>query len=163
MSCVRALAIVLTVVVAASVPGCGAAHYQVTDDRRGDVNGRSFELVDTKADGTEWSFRARGNSLWVGFVRDEEIGELGELELTRIETQRLWELIENVDLGGRKRGRADRKRGTITLRLREPDGEGGHDLKTVLVPRKTRDDDLIALEDYLAELVKAHKQVEPAF
>jgi hypothetical protein len=165
MSVVRALVIVVCVAAAAaavSVPGCSAADHHTTGDRRGDVNGRSFELVSTRTDGTEWSFRARGNSLWIGFVRDEDIGDLGAVALSRREAARLWELIDNVDVGGRKRGKADRKRGTITLRLREPDGEGGHDLRTVLVSRKTTDEDVLALVDYLVELARTHKQVEPS-
>ena len=163
MSVVRALVIVLFVVVAASVPACGGADYHVSDDRRGDVNGRSFELVSTKADGTEWTFRARGNSLWVGYVREDDIGELGDIQLDRKETAQLWELIENVDVGGRKRGKPDARRGTVTLRLREPDGDGGHDIQTALVSRKTKDEDVLALAEYLVELVSVHKKVEPVF
>ena len=151
----------VTVVVAVSLPACGGADYRVSDDRRGEVNGRSFELVSTRVDGDEWSFRARGNSLWVGFVKGGTIGELGDLELGGKETARLWELIDQVDVGGRKRGKPDRKRGTVTLRLREPAGDGGHDLVTALVSRKTDDEDVLALADYLIRLVKLHARVEP--
>ncbi len=162
MNRVRALVIVLTVVVAVSLPACGGADYRVSSDRRGEVNGRSFELVSTRVDGDEWSFRARGNSLWVGYVRDAKIGELGELALDRKETARLWELIDLVDIGGRKRGKADRKRGTVTLRLSEPNDDGGHDLTTALVSRKTDDDDVLALAEYLIELVRVHAKMEPS-
>ena len=162
MKLVRRCAIILSAVVAASLPACGGADYQASADRKGEVNGRSFELVSTKPDGDEWSFRVRGNSLWVGFVRDAEIGELGDIELNGAETIKLWDLIDNVDVGGRKRGRDDRKRGTVTLRLREPDGEGGHDLATVRVSRKTDDEDVLSLADYLIELVTLHENVEPA-
>lgn len=163
MSSVRVLAIVLIALVAVSLPACSGADYQVSDDRRGEVNGRSFELVSTKSDGDEWSFRARGNSLWVGFVRGEKIGELGEIELSSKEARHLWDLIENVDVGGRKRGRPENRRGTITMRLREPNGDGarGHDLTTVFVPRRSDDEDVTALGDYLVDLVRLHKQVEP--
>jgi hypothetical protein len=165
MSGLRALVIVVSlaaVAAAASLPGCSAADHRLSGDRRGDVNGRSFELVSTRADGTEWSFRARGNSLWIGYVRDEDIGELGDIALDGPETARLWDLIDNVDVGGRARGKPDRKRGTLTLRLREPDGEGGHDLATVLVSRKTSDEDILNLSDYLIELARKHKHVEPS-
>lgn len=162
MDRVRALVIVVTVVVAVSLPACGGADYRVSDDRRGEVNGRSFELVSTRVDGDEWSFRARGNSLWVGFVKGGTIGELGDLELGGQETARLWDLIDQVDVGGRKRGKPDRKRGTVTLRLREPNDDGGHELTTALVSRKTDDDDVLALADYLIELVKLHAKMEPS-
>ena len=147
---------------AGSLAACSGADYRPTADRRGEVNDRSFELVSTRPDGTEWSFRARGNSLWIGYVREEDIGELGEIRLSGDEAARLWELIELVDVGGRKRGKEDRKRGTLTLRLREPDGDGAHDLRTVHLSRKTRDEDVLALADFLIELVNRHKQVEPS-
>ena len=159
----RRLVLVLALAaVAAGGVACGATDYQASSDRRGEVNARSFELVSTRADGDEWSFRARGNSLWVGFVRDDEIGELGETELGGKEAERLWELIEQVDVGGRKRGKADDRRGTVTMRLREPDGSGGHDLRTVFVSRKTKDADVLDLLDFLTELVTRHHQVEPS-
>ena len=147
---------------AVSVAGCGAADHHTDGDRRGDVDGRSFELVSTKADGNEWSFRARGNSLWIGYVRDEDVGELGTIELDGRETAKLWDLIDNVDVGGRPKGKQDRRRGTITLRLREPDDDGGHDLRTAFVSRKTDDEDVLALIDYLALLAQEHEHVEPS-
>jgi hypothetical protein len=164
MSSVRSLVIVVALAgaVSASVPACGGADHRLSDDRRGDVNGRSFELVSTRADGNEWSFRARGNSLWIGYVRDADIGELGDIVLDGRETAKLWDLIDNVDVGGRRKGKPDRRRGTITLRLREPDDIGGHDLQTALVSRRNDDEDLGALLDFLTELVSKHKHVEPS-
>lgn len=162
MIVVRALVIVVSVAVAASVPACSAADHRTSGDRRGDVDGRSFELVSARADGDEWSFRARGNSLWIGYVRDGDIGELGDIALDGREAAKLWDLIDNVDVGGRPRGKPDRRRGTITLRLREPGDDDGHDLATALVSRKTSDEDVLALSDYLIELARKHKHVEPS-
>lgn len=158
----RAFVVILTLLGAVSVAACGGPDYRVSADRRGEVNGRSFELVSTRVDGDEWSFRARGDSLWVGYVRDGKIGELGELTLTDAQTARLWDLIDEVDVGGRRRGQVDRKRGTVTLRLSEPDDDGGHTLRTALVSRKTTDDDVLALAEYLIELVRLHTKMEPA-
>ena len=145
-----------------SVPGCGGTDYQVSDDPRGEVNGRSFEFVSTKPDGTEWTFRIRGNSLWVGFVEKDKTGELGGIQLSGKERKKLWELIDMVDVGGRKRGKPDEKHGTVIMRMREVDGEE-HDSRTVHVSRRTEDEDVIALANYLIDLVEKHKKVSPAF
>lgn len=158
----RSLALSLAAALAAATPACGAADYQVKGDRQGEVNGRSFEFVSTKPDGTEWTFRARGNSLWVGYVGEEKVDDLGETRLRADEATRLWELVDLVDVGGRRPGREDRKHGTVTLRLREPDDDG-HDLTIVRVSRRTSDDDVLALADFLIELVQRHHHVEPAF
>jgi len=147
----------------ASVPACGGADYQVVDDPRGEVNGRSFEFVSTKPDGTEWTFRVRGNSLWVGFVEKTKTGELGAIQLSGKERARLWELIDMVDVGGRKRGKPDEKHGTVVLRLREPSDEGEHAARSVQVSRHTEDEDVIALANALIDLVERHKHVSPAF
>ena len=91
------------------VTGCGAPDYQMSDEPRGEVNGRSFEFVSTKPDGTEWTFRVRGNSLWVGYVEGAKVGELGSINLSGKERAQLWKLIDMVDVGGRKQGRQLRR------------------------------------------------------
>ncbi len=156
-------AIFMVALVLASVPGCAGTDYQAVEDPRGEVNGRSFEFVSTKADGTEWTFRVRGNALWVGFVEQAKTGELGSIQLSGQERRRVWELIDMVDIGGRKKGKPDPEHGTVIMRLREPTDEGEHDARTVNVSRRTQDDDVIALANYLIDLVEKHKQVSPAF
>lgn len=159
--------IVLTVALGlagpASLSACGGPDYQAPDDPRGEVNGRSFEFVSTKPDGTEWTFRVRGNSLWVGFVEKDKPGELGAIQLSGKERKKLWELIDMVDVGGRKRGKADPEHGTVILRLREPDDDGRHDSRSVQVSRRTEDEDVLALANALIDLVEKHKKVSPAF
>lgn len=146
-----------------SVPGCGGTDYQVPEDPRGEVNGRSFEFVSTKPDGTEWTFRIRGNSLWVGFVEKDKTGELGSIQLSGKERAKLWDLIDMVDVGGRKKGKPDPENGTVILRMREVDDGGEHDSRVVQVSRRTEDEDIIALANYLIDLVEKHKNVSPAF
>lgn len=165
MIVVRSAMIMLVVALTAafSVQGCGSNDYQVVDDPRGEVNGRSFEFVSTKPDGTEWTFRIRGNSLWVGFVEKEKTGELGAIQLSGKERKKLWELIDMVDVGGRKKGKPDEKHGTVIMRMREVDDDGEHDSKMVQVSRHTEDEDVIALANYLIDLVEKHKKVSPAF
>ncbi len=55
----------MVAIAGALAAACSAPDLRVSDDPRGEVNGRSFEFVSTKPDGTEWTFRTRGNSLWV--------------------------------------------------------------------------------------------------
>jgi hypothetical protein len=145
------------------ISGCGGPDYTAPEDPRGEVNGRSFEFVSTKPDGTEWTFRVRGNSLWVGFVEKDKTGELGSIQLSSKERLKLWELIDMVDVGGRKRGKPDPENGTVILRMREPGDGGRHDSRSVQVSRHTEDEDVIALANALIDLVEKHKKVSPAF
>lgn len=161
---VRGIVLVVAIGLTILSPACGGTDYQVPDDPRGDVNGRSFEFVSTKPDGTEWTFRVRGNALWVGFVEKEKSGELGSIQLSGKEQRKLWELIDMVDVGGRKKGKPDEKHGTVVMRLREPGDDGeAHDARTVHVSRRTEDEDVIALANALIDLVEKHKKVSPAF
>ncbi len=137
---------------------------QVSDDPRGQVNGRSFEFVSTKPDGTEWTFRVRGNALWVAVVNGARSDEIGSIALPSKERRALWELIDLVDVGRRKPGRPDAKHGTVVMRLREPSEDGSdHDLRSVQVSRRTKDQDVIDLANYLIDLVMKHKGVEAQF
>jgi hypothetical protein len=144
--------------------GCSAPDVQVSADPRGDVNGRSFEFVSTKPDGTEWTFRIRGNSLWVAVVNGARANEIGAIALSGKERRVLWQLIELVDVGRRKKGKPDPKHGTVVLRLREPTEDGSdHDLIAVQLSRRTKDQDVIDLANYLIDLVAKHKGVEAQF
>jgi len=155
--------VVTLIVVGLVAAGCAGSDYHVSDDPRGEVNGRSFEFVSTKPDGSEWTFRVRGNSLWVGFVEGTETGELGAINLSSRERKQLWELIDMVDVGGRKHGKPDPDNGTVILRLREPDDSGRHATSTARVSRHTDDQDVIDLANYLIDLVEQHQHVSPAF
>ena len=53
--------------------------------------------------------------------------------------------------------------GTVILRLRETDDDGGHGLTSVQVSRHTEDQDVIDLANYLIDLVAKHKGVEAQF
>lgn len=151
------------VAIAAALAACSAPDLRVSNDPRGEVNGRSFEFVSTKPDGTEWTFRTRGNSLWVAVVNGTKIDELGTIELSAKEGRTLWKLIELVDVGGRKKGKPDPEHGTVVMRLREADDDGNHDLIAVQVSRRTKDQDIIDLANYFIDLVAKHKGVEAAF
>jgi hypothetical protein len=135
----------------------------VSSEPRGDVNGRSFEFVSTKPDGTEWTFRTRGNSLWLGVVNGEKSQDLGTIELSSNEERALWKMIDLVDVGGRKRGKPDAKHGTVMLRLREADDLGNHDLVSAMVSRRTNDQDVLDLANYFIDLVAKHTGIEAQF
>jgi hypothetical protein len=153
----------LIVALAATIVACSAPDLQVSNEPRGEVNGRSFEFVSTKPDGTEWTFRIRGNSLWVGFVEKDKTGELGSIQLSGKERKKLWNLIDMVDVGGRKKGKPDPENGTVIMRMREVEDGGEHDQRVVQVSRHTEDEDVLALANYLIDLVEKHKKVSPAF
>jgi hypothetical protein len=146
---------IFAILVALAVTACSASDRQVSTDPRG-------EFVSTKPDGTEWTFRTRGNSLWVAVVNETRSDELGTIELSGKESRTLWKLIELVDVGGRKKGKPDPEHGTVILRLRETD-DGGHGLTSVQVSRHTEDQDVIDLANYLIDLVAKHKGVEAQF
>jgi len=155
--------IIVVAIAVALAAACSAPDLRVSDDPRGEVNGRSFEFVSTKPDGTEWTFRTRGNSLWVAVVNETKTDELGTIDLSAKERRTLWKLIDLVDVGGRKKGKPDPEHGTVIMRLREADDEGAHDLISVQVSRRTKDQDVIDLANYLIDLVAKHKHVEAQF
>ena len=136
---------------------------QSFSNQRGETNGRSFDFVSTKPDGTEWTIRIRGNAMWIGYAKKTKTDELGSIELSDDESDKLWSLVDAVDIGARKPGKLDPEHGTVSLHLREVTASGGHDLETVFVSRDTDDEDVIDLADYLATLVENHKNERPAF
>ncbi len=134
------------------------------DVDRGEVNGRSFEFVSNKPEGDDWSIRIRDSSMSVGYGSEEKSENLGTIQLTKKETDKVWKLIDALDIENRKTGKKDEDEGYVMLRLRLPGGEeDGHDLVTVYVSRATDDDDVIALADYLRGLVGKYRKEKPNF
>ena len=72
-------------------------------------------------------------------------------------------VIDMVDVGGRKKGKPDPENGTVIMRMREVEDGGEHDSRVVQVSRHTEDEDVLALANYLIDLVEKHKKVSPAF
>jgi len=140
--------------------GSGMASFA---DQRGETNGRSFDFVSTKPDGAEWTIRVRGNALWVAYAKGSKADELGSIRLDDHETEKLWALVDAVDVPHRRKGKIDTVHGTVSLHLREVTSRGGHDLEEAFVSRDTADDDVLDLADYLATLIEHHKQERPAF
>ena len=143
---------------------CGPTTAPV-EDPRGEANGRMFDFVSTKPDGSEWSIRVRGDSLWVAYSTAQKSEEFDPVTLGAKEAKKLWRLIDAVDIPNRDEGEPDEEYGSVLLRLREPEGEEriDHDIVGIYVPRDTEDEDVIDLAAYLIDLVEKHHGVAPAF
>ncbi|HEY4057990.1 MAG TPA: hypothetical protein VGM39_15350 [Kofleriaceae bacterium] len=133
---------------------------------RGETNGRMFDFVSNKPDGDDWQIRVRGDSLWSSYSDEEKSDDLGTKHLTAKEASKLWDLIDAIDIAGRKKGKKDEDEGYVQLRLREPgEGEDGesHKIFQIYVSRTTEDEDVIALAEYLQELVSKYTKEKPNF
>jgi hypothetical protein len=165
---VRAIALI-AVFVAACHPGgdyAGGGNTIVQGDvDKGETNGRMFDFVSDKPEGDDWQIRIRGTSMWVSYSKDKKSDDLGTKNLTQKEADKVWELVDALDIGSRKGGKKDEDNGTVTLRLREPGDEDGdkHKIFTVYVSRETEDEDVVAIGAYLQKLVGKHFQETPNF
>jgi hypothetical protein len=130
---------------------------------RGETNGRMFDFVSNKPDGDDWQIRIRDSSMWAAYASGTDETQLGTVNLDAKETRKLWKMIDDLDLGGRKKGKKDEDEGYVQLRLREPGGEEGHDLISIYVSRATQDDAIIELGSYLMKLIKKYHKKEPEF
>ena len=167
---VRLGTISIAVLVAATAAGCktgGTYHDErvpLGENNRGDTNGRSFDFVSTKPDGDEWTIRFRGDSMWVAYSIDDKNDDLGSFNLTDKEVRKVWALVDDLDLPGRKGGYIDDEGGTVMFKLREPtNSEDGHETYTIYVSRDTEDEAVIDIADYLRRVVKRHTKEEPNF
>ncbi len=133
------------------------------DIDRGEVNGRMFDFVSNKPEGDDWQIRIRGSSMWVSYGNEESTDDLGTTNLDAKETRKVWKMIDALNLGERKKGKKDEDEGYVQLRLREPGGEDGHELISVIVSRGTEDEDVIDLAEYLRILVGKYHKEKPNF
>lgn len=145
------------------VVGCGPTITGDAGSPRGDTNGRMFDFISSKPDGTEWTIRVRGDSMWVAYSTRKEDKDLGPVTLTAKEAKKLWRLIEAIDLPDRDEGEQDEDAGSVLLRLREPTEDEEHEIMSSYVSRETDDEDVIDLADFLITLIARHHEgVEPA-
>jgi hypothetical protein len=159
------LAPVLLVTMLAALGACktgGSYAYEQSsrgEADRGETNGRMFDLISNKPDGDDWQIRIRDSSMWAAYADGTDDVQLGTVNLDAKETGKIWELIDEIDLGGRDKGERDDDAGYLQLRLREPGGEEGHDVISIYVTRDTDDDSIVELGTYLQKLVlKYHKK-----
>lgn len=131
---------------------------------RGETNGRMFDFVSDKPEGDDWQIRIRGSSLFASYALEERSDKLGPINLDAQETEKVWALIDKLDIAQRKKGKKDQDGGTVTLRLREP-GDDQHDIFTVYIPRDdaNEDEDITELAKYLQKLVTKYFKERPNF
>ena len=121
LAAVRCLYLVL--VGAIAVFGCAGTY--ATSGRgggsvdRGETNGRRFDFVSNKPEQADWQIRITGNAMWVSYARDETADKLGTISLTDDENDKVWQLIDALDLPHRKRGKKDEDEGYVSLQLKE--------------------------------------------
>jgi hypothetical protein len=154
---------VLCLAIAACHPGgeyAGAARRGGAD--RGETNGRMFDFVSNKPEGDDWQLRIRGSSMWVSYGNEDKTEQLGTQNLDPKETEKIWDMVDKLDIPSRKKGKKDDDNGYVELRLREP-GEDQHDIYTVYVSRETEDDEVLDLAEYLRKLVVKHFKEKPNF
>jgi len=161
--------VLIAVFLAACHPGgeyAGAGNSIVGPNAdRGETNGRMFDFVSDKPEGDDWQIRVRGTAMWASYSNEKKSDDLGTKALTQAESDKLWELVDALDIPSRKGGKKDEDNGTVTLRLREPgdEEEDKHKIFTVYVSRDTEDDDVIAVGTYLRKLVDKHFKETPNF
>lgn len=139
---------------------CKGGQYSSSTQRfggseRGESNGRMFDYVAMSPDGDQWEVRLRGNAMWVAYSLEDKLESFRPVTLTTVEADKVWALVEKIDLSSRRRGTLDEKNGSVLLRLREP-GEEEHDIYSVYFSREAENKKVLALADYLSKLVKKY-------
>jgi hypothetical protein len=129
---------------------------------RGETNGRMFDFVSNRAEGDDWNIRIRGTSMNVSYGDGDKTKQLGTQNLDRKEADKVWELIDKLDIPSRGKGKKDEDSGYVQLRLREP-GEDQHDIYSTFVSREEPPEDVVDLAEYLQKLVRKHFKTEPNF
>ena len=167
MGRIGCIGIALAVLLGGAACKTGGEYAQNTreagDVDRGETNGRMFDFVSNKPDGDDWQIRIRGNSIWASYSLEDSSDELPAKELTNKESDKVWKLIDALEIAERKKGKKDEDEGYVSLRLREPGGEEGHDIFEVYISRATEDDDVLALAEYLQELIFKYHKEKPNF
>src|SRR3954464_11797080 len=92
---------------AACHPGgeyAGAGNSIVSGDvDKGETNGRMFDFVSDKPEGDDWQIRVRGTSIWVSYTdKNGKTDNRGTKALTQAESDKLWKLVDEVDIPSRK-------------------------------------------------------------
>jgi hypothetical protein len=163
---VRQHLLVMIVMIGAQA-ACGGSYAQNTRSAegadRGETNGRSFEFVSNKPEGDDWNIRIRDTSMSVGYGNEDTSEDLGTINLDKKEVAKVWKLIDALEIEERKKGKKDEDEGYVMLRMREPGGDDGHDMKTIYVSRATADEEVLALAEYLRSIIGKYRKEKPNF
>ena len=168
---VRVIALCLALVTGSAACSTGGQYVKpgeggTDDDRRGETNGRMFDFVSNMPEGDDWQIRVRDSSLWAAYGDGEKVKEVGTANLTDKETDKLWKLVDAVEIPDRKKGKKDDDEGYVQLRLREPGGEDDqHEIFLIYVSRADAADDeeVLSLAEYLQKLIEKHFKKKPEF
>jgi len=163
--CIACIGIAIALVVGACKAGGEYAQNprESGDVDRGETNGRMFDFVSYKPDGDDWQIRIRGSSMWASYSNEDSSDELPSKNLSNKETDKVWKLIDAIEIPERKKGKKDEDEGYVSLRLREPGGEEGHDIFEIYVTRATEDEEVVALAEYLQDLIFKYHKEKPNF
>lgn len=161
------LALLLALAIPAHL-GCKTGGAYVQSDRAGgedpgETNGRMFDFVSNMPDNDDWQIRIRDDSMWAAYASGQDEEQLGTVRLDAKEAEKVWGLIDEIDIGGRKKGKKDPDEGYVMLRLREPGGDDGHEVTTIYVTRATNDDAILDLGAYLQKLIKKYHKKDVEF
>jgi hypothetical protein len=157
--------LVLVLAVSLTLAGCGGGQYSSATQRsggaeRGEANGRMLDYVSMTADGDQWEVRIRGTSMWVAYSLEDKSESFKPVNLATAESEKLWKLVDVIDLPSRRRGRIDEVNGTVLLRLREP-GDEEHDIYSVYFSREAENQKVVNLAKYLVTLAKKYYNEKP--
>ncbi len=144
----------------------GSGTRQGGDVDRGETNGRQLDFVSNMPEGDDWQIRVRDSSLWAAYGDGKKVKELGTANLSSKDTNKLWAVIDAIEIPGRKKGRQDEDEGWVQLRLREPGGDDEeHDLFTINISRADAEDDeeVLELAAQLQKLVEKYLKKKPEF
>jgi hypothetical protein len=135
------------------------------DVDRGETNGRMFDFVSNLPEGDDWQIRIRDNSLWAAHGEGDAVEDLGTANMSNKDTDKLWELVETLDIPGREKGKPDEDEGWVEIRLREPGDDKDHDIFKIFVSRAEAADDeeVLALAAHLQKLVEKYFKKKPEF
>lgn len=156
--------VALLLIAACSTGGSYVQGSREEGGNRGETNGRMFDFVSNMPEGDDWQIRLRDNSLWAAYGDGDTVSDLGTKPLSKKETNKIWSLVDAVEIPDRKKGRQDEDEGWVQLRLREP-GDESHDIFTIYISRADAGDDeeVLALAAYLQDLVEKHFKKKPEF
>jgi hypothetical protein len=161
----RVCTFLAALLLAAPAAACSGGQYSTSTQRyggsdRGETNGRMFDYVSMSADGDQWEVRIRGNSLWIAYSLPDKAESFKPVSLAAPEIEKVWKLVDVLDLPSRRRGRIDEINGTVLLRLREP-GDEEHDIYSVYFSREAKNEKVGKLAKYLGVLVKKYYDEKP--
>ena len=80
-----------------------------------------FDFVSNKPEGDDWQIRIRGSSMWVSYGdEDAKVQDLGTAKLTKKEIDKVWKLVDAIDIPDRKKARRTRTKATSSSACASP-------------------------------------------